>query len=119
MEYVLLCRFEERQWDALPDTRKREIMDRYGDWEREIGRSGHARGSAKLAATSATTTVRARDGKPFSVDGPFAETKEQLGGFHVVDCANVDEAVALAKRIPTLDAGGVVEVRPLERFHRP
>jgi hypothetical protein len=113
MEYMLLCRFEEERWGALPEVQKREIMEKYGEFEREIARTGHARGSGKLADASATTTVRARNGKVVAIDGPFAETKETLGGFHLVECKDLDEAVAIAKRIPTFSAGGVVEVRPV------
>lgn len=69
--------------------------------------------TSTLAGTAAATTVRVRGGKPLIADGPFAETKEQLGGFHLVECANLDEAIAIARRIPTLDAGGAVEVGPL------
>jgi len=113
MEYMLLCRFEEKRWHALPEIQKREIMEKYAEFEREIARSGHARGSGKLADASATTTVRAQNGKLIAVDGPFAEAKEALGGFHLVECKDLDEAVAIAQRIPTFSAGGVVEVRPV------
>jgi len=61
--------------------------------------------------------VRQRNGKPFVTDGPFAETKEQFGGYHLVECKDLDEAIALAQAIPTLRVGGTVEVRPvLEAF---
>jgi hypothetical protein len=58
--------------------------------------------------------VREKNGKRVHTDGPFAETKEQLGGYHLVECQNLDEAIAIAGRIPTLPAGGAVEVRPVE-----
>jgi hypothetical protein len=59
------------------------------------------------------TTVRARNGKLITTDGPFAETREQLGGYRVVECQDLDEAIAIARRIPTLRAGGSIEVRPV------
>ena len=89
-------------------------MREYGEFQREIERSGHHRFGAKLGSSSTATTVRERNGKPVITDGPFAETKEQLGGYHLVECANLDEAIAIARRIPTLAAGGSIEVRPLE-----
>ena len=61
-----------------------------------------------------TATVRVSNGKTMVTDGPFAETKEQLGGYHLVECENLDEAIAIAKRFPTLPFGGAVEVRALE-----
>jgi hypothetical protein len=68
----------------------------------------------KLRPAVTATTVRQSRGKPVLTDGPFAETKEQLGGYHVVECADIDEAIAVAQRIPTLRVGGAVEVRPLD-----
>jgi hypothetical protein len=77
-------------------------------------KSGHYVGGARLGASSTATTVRSRNGRPIITDGPFAETKEQLGGYHLVDCRDLDEAIAIAMRIPTLRVGGSVEVRPLD-----
>ena len=89
-------------------------MSRYGDWVDGLMKSGHYRSGGKLRSAATATTVRSRSGRTAVMDGPFAETKEQLGGFHLVDCRDLDEAMAIAGRIPTLPAGGVVEVRPLE-----
>ena len=66
-----------------------------------------------LADTDQSTTVRQVDGKLLATDGPFAETKEQLGGYYIVECANLDEAIEAAGRIPSVAAGGSIEVRPL------
>ena len=71
------------------------------------------RGGGQLHPTAAATTVRMRHGKLVCTDGPFAETKEQLGGYHLVECHDLDEAMAIAARIPTLHAGGAIEVRPV------
>ena len=70
--------------------------------------------TGKLKPSAAATTVRASGGKPTLTDGPFAETKEQLGGYHLVECKDLDEALSIAKRIPTIPYGGAVEVRALE-----
>lgn len=113
MQFLLMCCFDEAKWTALPATERDGIMAKYGAWVEQLKKSGHLRGGAKLDACSAAVTVRAPAGKPSLVDGPFAETKEQLGGYHVLECKDRAEAVALATRIPTLLAGGVVEVRPI------
>jgi hypothetical protein len=81
----------------------------YTDWLREKG--WYEAGEA-LQVTSTATTVR----QGMTTDGPFAETKEQLGGFYMIDCANLDEAIEAADRIPSIAYGGTVEVRPIQEF---
>lgn len=66
-----------------------------------------------LADTDKATTVRVSDGQTLATDGPFAETKEQLGGYYIVECANLDEAIEAATKLPAVAAGGSVEVRPI------
>jgi len=113
MQFLLLCCFNEAKWSALAEFERDGIMAKYGAWVEELKKGGRLRGGAKLDACAKAATVRVKDGKPAIVDGPFAETKEQLGGYHLIECKDRDEAVSLALRIPTLPAGGVVEVRPL------
>ena len=119
MQYMLLCYADENGWAALGEKQRASIMDEYAAWGQAIVKSGHFRASAKLGPTAAATTVREANGKRVTLDGPFAETKEQLGGFHLVECKDLDEALAIARRIPTLRAGGTVEVRPVERSSEP
>jgi hypothetical protein len=114
VEYLLMCCFDEKKWDAIPQQEREGIMRRYGDWVDGLVKSGHYRTGGKLRPSSTATTLRAPKGRPAVMDGPFAETKEQLGGYHVIRCGDLDEAMAIANRIPTLPAGGAVEVRPLE-----
>ncbi len=114
MQYLLLCCIEEQRWVDLPEGQRQEIMQRYAEFEQGIVRSGHYRAAAKLQPVATSTTVRRENGKLITSDGPFAETKEQIGGYHLVECKDLDEAIAIAARIPTLSAGGAVEVRPLE-----
>ena len=114
MQYMLMCCFDEELWAKLPDTQKGQIMQEYDELMRAIGKSGRLRDSMKLQASSTGTTVRATNGKLIITDGPFAETREQLGGYHVVECEDLDEAVAIAARIPTVRVGGTIEVRPVE-----
>jgi hypothetical protein len=113
MRYLLLCCFEEKQWEKIPESQRDGIMREYGELMRSLDKSGHHLAGAKLQSSSMTTTVRSRNGKLVVTDGPFVETKEQLGGYHLVECKDLDEAISIAKRIPTIPYGGTVEVRPL------
>ena len=113
MQYLLLCCFDEKRWAQLPEVQKDQIMQEYDAFIQGIVRSGHYRAGAKLQPTSMATTVRQKEGQRVTTDGPFAESKEQLGGYHLVECQDLDEALALAGRIPTLRIGGAVEVRPV------
>jgi hypothetical protein len=88
-------------------------MREYAELLQSLDRSGQHLASAQLQPSSTASTVRGRSGKPVVTDGPFAETKEQLGGYHLVECKDLDEAVSIAKRIPTIPFGGTVEVRQL------
>ena len=85
---------------------------RYAAFAEEARRAGKLTDGAELAPTSAATTVRIRDGETLVTDGPFAETKEALGGYFVLDCESLDEAVAVAAKIPGAEHGAV-EVRPV------
>jgi hypothetical protein len=114
MQYLLMCCFDEQRWESLPAAERDSIMKDYGELIESVTGTGQYLAGAKLKGTSAATTVRQKNGKPVITDGPYAETREQLGGYHVVECKDLDEALAIAKRIPTLRAGGTVEVRPIE-----
>ncbi|MGH8130585.1 MAG: YciI family protein [Steroidobacteraceae bacterium] len=114
MQYMMMCCIEEKHWAALPDERREAIMREYGEWIAEVEKRGQHRMSARLAPSATAHTIRHDGGRRVVIDGPFAETKEQFGGYHLVECRNLDEAVALAERIPTLPHGGVVEVRAVE-----
>lgn len=116
MHYLLLCCFDEKRWAGLPAARRDEIMRDYQAWKQDLAQRGRYVTGARLQSTASATRVSATNGKPVVTDGPFAETKEQLGGYHLLDCRDLDEAIAHAQRIPTLPAGGVVEVRPLQSY---
>lgn len=113
MQYMLLCCFDEQRWAQMPEARKGELMQAYGAFVQGIVKSGHYRAGARLHPTAMATTLRESNGRVVTTDGPFAETREQLGGYHLIECRDLDEALAIARRIPTLRAGGVVEVRPV------
>jgi hypothetical protein len=114
MQCLLMCCVNEVQWEKLAALQRDRIMDEYGNLIYELKTSGQLVAGAKLDRTANAVTVRQKNGKPVITDGPFAETKEQLGGYHLIECKDRDEAVAIALRFPTLAAGGVIEVRPLE-----
>jgi hypothetical protein len=114
MQYLLMCYFDEQKWNNLPSSQRDEVMFDYGKLLKDLAQTGYLRAGAKLGDSSSGTTVREKNGKSVITDGPFAETKEQLGGYHLIDCKDLDEALAIAKRIPTLRVGGTIEVRPVE-----
>jgi len=114
MQYLLMCCIDEKAWGGLSERDRAKVMQQYDEWTQNVVRSGHFRASGKLQPTATATTVREKNGKRVVLDGPFAETREQLGGYHLVECKDLDEAISIAGRIPTLPYGGVIEVRPLE-----
>ena len=113
MQYMLMCCFDETLWANLPEAQKDKIMQEYSELIQGIVKSGHFRGGAQLQPISTSTTVRERNGKLITIDGPFAETKEQLGGYYLVECRDLDEAISIAARIPSVRVGGSIEVRPV------
>lgn len=113
MRYLLLCCFDEKRWNQIPESQRDGIMREYGELLRSLDKSGHHLAGAQLQSTSTATTVRGKNGKLVVTDGPYAETKEQLGGYHLIECKDLDEAISIAKRIPTIPYGGTVEVRAL------
>jgi hypothetical protein len=108
-----MCCIEESRWEAVPDSQRKKIMADYGQLIEELVKGGQYLGGAKLDPSRQAITVRRRNGKPVLTDGPFAETKEQLGGYHVVDCTDREAAISLATRFPTLEVGGTIEVRAI------
>ncbi|HEX6929146.1 MAG TPA: YciI family protein [Gammaproteobacteria bacterium] len=119
MQFMLLCCFDESRWTALSGNERDRIMNDYGQWIENNVSSGHYLAGGKLDGSRTATTVRERNGKAQITDGPFSETKEQIGGFHIIECRDREEAVGIARRLPTLPAGGTVEVRPMLRQHGP
>jgi hypothetical protein len=109
---MLLIYNDENAWAALADADRESIVGEYFAFSGAIHESGNYVVGAPLHPTSTATAVRVRDGETVVTDGPFAETKEQLGGFYLVEAADADEAVALAERIPGARYG-TIEVRPV------
>ena len=113
MQYALLIYDTESDWQSTPSDEVREMMDGY----RSFGERNAAaiKGGEALQPVATATTVRVRDGERLLTDGPFAETREQLGGFYLVDAASLDEAIRMAAEIPGAHTG-CVEVRPVVVF---
>jgi len=115
MQYLLLIYANEAETSARSEAENAKIFDEYMTFSAEIGQSGHMKGGEPLESVSTATTVRVRNGKTVRTDGPFAETREQLGGFYLIEAKDLDEAVGIAARIP--DArNGSIEVRPIMKI---
>ena len=112
MKYMLLIHDTENGWGALSDDERQQIMADYRRFTEEIRASGHFRAGSQLQPTSTATTVRVRSGKRLVTDGPFADTREQLGGYYLVEARDLDEAIGLAERLPSAKMG-TIEIRPL------
>jgi hypothetical protein len=112
MQYLLLIYTNEAEYAALPQAELAKSMAEYGTFTQGIVQSGHFKAGERLRPVSTATTVRVRNGKTMTTDGPFAETREQLGGFYIVEAKNLDEASAIAAKIPGARFGSI-EVRPV------
>jgi hypothetical protein len=111
MRYLLLI-YTPEPTEAVPDEAMQEENAAYGAFTREVRERGLLEAGEALQSTSTATTVRVRDGNTVTTDGPFAETKEALGGFYLIDAKDLDEAIELAARIPGAKHGSI-EVRPI------
>jgi len=112
MKYLCLIYSDEKQIGALSESDTAKVMGEYRAFTEGIRRSGHLVGGERLQPTHTATTIRSRNGKVSTTDGPFAETKEQLGGFYLIDARDLNEAIQVASRIPATRTGSV-EVRPI------
>ena len=112
MKYMLLIYHDEPSWDAITEAQRQEVYLEYRKLREELTSRGQFITGSQLQPIATATSVRVRDGKELVTDGPFAETHEQLVGYFLVEAANLDEATAIAARIPSARTG-TVEVRPL------
>ena len=115
MEYLLLIYENEQNWTNATQAEMAQGMKEYNAFTESIKKNGHHKAGEALQPTSSATTVRVRQGKTLTTDGPFAETKEQLGGFYWINAKDLDEAIAIAARIPSA-RNGSIEVRPIQKF---
>ena len=117
MKYLCLIYENEQEWAARPKTEADGIMAEYFAFGDNYRKSGHVLGGNALQPTQTATTVRVRNGKVSTTDGPFAETREQLGGYYLVEAKDLNEAIQIASKIPGARTGGI-EVRPIMEFSR-
>ena len=112
MQYLLLIYRNDAEYSKLGAAERKQMSDEYGAFTQAIVQSGHFKAGDGLQPTTTATTVRVRDGKMLTTDGPFAETREQLGGYYLVEAKDLDTALGLAARIPGAKTGSI-EVRPV------
>jgi hypothetical protein len=115
MKYAILIYSDETIWEKMTDAERGRIIAGYGAVSEDLKRRGQFVLGEPLDAIATASTVRLRDGKTLVTDGPFAETKEQLGGLYVVDVPDLDAALAIAGRLPSASVGSI-EVRPIPNY---
>jgi hypothetical protein len=112
MKYMLIFAGEEGGWDDVTPEQMKESMQRWSAFERELADAGALIAGEGLQDSSTATTIRIQDdGERIVSDGPFAETKEQVGGFYLIECDNLDQALEWAHKVPLRDGG--IEIRPV------
>jgi len=117
MQYLLLIYNNENAWAAMPESERNSMFGEYMKFTEDIKASGHYRGGDALQPVHTATTVRVRNGKTQTTDGPFAETRETLGGYYMIEAKDLDEATKIAARIPDARIGdGSIEIRPIMVF---
>ncbi|MBO0723696.1 MAG: YciI family protein [Blastocatellia bacterium] len=112
MKYMLLIYIDQQIWERVTEDERQQMLNESVKLAHEINSSGHYLASARLQPTSTATTVRIREGKRLMTDGPFAETREQMGGYYLIDAKDLEEAMSIAERIPG-GRVGAVEIRPV------
>jgi hypothetical protein len=112
MQYLMMIYQNEADYGKIDAATSKKMLEEYGAFTQSIIQSGSFKGGDRLQPTTTATTVRVRDGKTLTTDGPFAETREQLGGYYLVDAKDLDAALAIAARIPGARFGSI-EVRPI------
>jgi len=112
MRYLVLIYTSESAFQNMTPEEQGANWAAYGAFNAEAAQRGVLRGGEVLTPSHTATTVRIRDGKTLTTDGPFAETHEQLGGYYILDCKDLDEAIELATKIPNVSIGSI-EVRPI------
>jgi hypothetical protein len=115
MKYLLTIYGDESGWNDLSPEESQQIMAAYGAFGEKAQAAGAMLGGEGLQPTSTATTVRVRNGETLTTDGPFAETREQLGGYYLFECKDLDEAIGWAAQIPGAQSGSV-EVRPVMNY---
>ena len=118
MRYMLLIYGDESRWATMSEAEQQSNMQQWMTYDSEIRAAGVTQQGDALQSVGTATTVRLNGGEPLVTDGPFAETKEQLGGFYLLDVPNLDEAIKWAHKCPGA-RGGRLELRPVMEFDQP
>ena len=116
MQYAILCYHDEKVTSAWSKAEDDAVMAKLGTVMERLAKSGKLGPVARLLPTTTATTLRKDREPPLVIDGPFAETKEQLLGFYIVDCASLDEALGIARDLAQANPGGAYEIRPVAAF---
>ena len=114
MKYLALIYGNAERWDAMDEGEQEAMRGEYRAFADEAGQRGALVGGFELDSPTTATTLRSSDNGPLVTDGPFAETKEHLGGYFLLECDSLDDAIELASKIPAARHGGAVEVRPVK-----
>ena len=117
MKYLCLIYEDEKAWEKMPKEKADAIFGEYFSFTEGIKQSGHLLGGEALQPTQAATTLRVRNGKVSTTDGPFVETKEQLGGYYLINAKDLNDAIQVAAKIPGARYGAI-EVRPIMEFNQ-
>lgn len=112
MKYLLLCYDDEQGWSKTPESEQQQTMTQVCQVLDDMRANGHYLSVARLEPTATAKSVRVRNGQALVTDGPFAETREQLGGYFLIDAANLDEAIRIAGRLPG-SPRHTIEIRPV------
>lgn len=112
MKYIMLVHYQENIWDEMSEAQKNDVLSGYQNLISDLSARGQYFGGNPLQPSSSATSIRVRDGRTTVTDGPYAETREQLGGYIIIDVADLDEAMRVAARMPPARYG-TVEVRPI------
>jgi len=116
VRYLCLIYDEEKKWETMSKEQGEALMGEYFAFTDAIKKSGHHLAGEALQPTHTATTVRVRQGKISTTDGPFAETKEQLGGYYLINAKDLNDAIQIAAKIPSSKIGSI-EVRPIQEFN--
>src|SRR3954447_6033739 len=112
MQYLLMIYQNEADYGKVDPATAKKMLEEYGAFTQSIIQSGNFKAGDRLQPSTTATTVRVREGKTLTTDGPFAETREQLGGYYLIDAKDLDTAIEIASRIPSARIGSI-EVRPI------
>jgi len=116
MRYMLLIVGDESQYEGRSEEEMAADMQRWSDYSKALVDAGAFVSGEGLQSSTTATILRVQDGERLLTDGPFAETKEQIGGFYVIECKDLDEAIDWAAKLPSAQRGGVTEIRPVMAY---